>query len=120
MQPEIPAVVLGLDLNGLGVVRALGLAGVPVIGVDHLRGHAGRASRFCRAVVEADPSSKDAVLLALHELGRKLDRPAVLFPTMDDTVRILSEERQAIPDRFRYALPDAATVGRLMEKEELV
>jgi len=115
----MPAIVLGLDLNGLGVVRALGRAGVRVLGVDAALGHVGRASRYCREVVAADPCAPDALLEALHGIARGLDEPGILFPTMDDTVRILSSRRHELPSSLRVELPDAAMVTQLMEKEDL-
>jgi predicted ATP-grasp superfamily ATP-dependent carboligase len=113
------AIVLGVDLNGLGVVRALGRAGVDVVGVDHTLSHAGRASRYCREVVDADPTSADDLVPALQRIAERLRRPAVLFPTMDDTVRVLSRHRSELPEALRVALPEEAMTARLMEKEDL-
>ena len=119
MRGKMTAIVLGVDLNGLGVVRALGRAGVEVVGVDLVLSHAGRASRYCREVVEADPTSADDLLPALRRLAGRLDGPGVLFPTMDDTVRVLSRHRHELPERLRVALPEEAMTARLMEKEDL-
>ncbi len=113
------AIVLGLDLNGLGVVRALGRAGLPIVGVDHLRGHVGRASRYCGSVVEANPCASDELIRCLQDLGGALAHGGVIFPTMDDTVRILSERRSEVPPSLALSLPSAESVTRLMEKEDL-
>jgi D-aspartate ligase len=116
---EAPAIVLGLDLNGLGVVRALGRAGIPVIGVDHLKGHAGRASRYCGTVIDANPCSSDDLIRCLQDLGSRLAHDGVIFPTMDDSVRILSQRRSELPPNLKLSLPSPDTVTRLMEKEDL-
>jgi predicted ATP-grasp superfamily ATP-dependent carboligase len=113
------AIVLGLDLNGLGVVRALGSSGIDVIGVDNVLSHAGRASRYCREVMAASPTAADDLIPALRKIAEGLGRPGVLFPTMDDTVRILSQHRGELPERLRVALPEASMTARLMEKEDL-
>jgi predicted ATP-grasp superfamily ATP-dependent carboligase len=113
------AIVIGLDLNGLGVVRSLGRAGVAVVGVDGVASHAGRASRYCREVVAADPTSADDLVPALRRIAEHLREPAVLFPTMDDTVRILSKHRHELPESVRASMPDASMAARLMEKEDL-
>jgi D-aspartate ligase len=113
------AIVLGLDLNGLGVVRALGKANIPVVGVDHLRGHAGRASRYCGRVIEANPCASEDLIGCLKDLGAALPHGGVLFPTMDDTVRILSERRTEVPASLALSLPSADSVTGLMEKEDL-
>jgi predicted ATP-grasp superfamily ATP-dependent carboligase len=115
----MPAIVLGLDLNGLSVVRALGRARIPGIGVDGTLSHPGRASRYCGEVVDADPCSPEELPAALREIGRSLQEPGVLFPTMDDTVRILAQIGKGLTDTLRLALPEAATVRRLMNKAEL-
>jgi predicted ATP-grasp superfamily ATP-dependent carboligase len=100
-------------------VRGLGRSGVDVIGVDNVRSHAGRASRYCGEVVAASPTTADDLLPALRRIADRLDRPGVLFPTMDDTVRVLSQHRHDLPETLRLALPEASMTARLMEKEDL-
>jgi D-aspartate ligase len=113
------AIVLGLDLNGLGVVRALGQSGIEVIGVDDVLSHAGRASRYCREVLAASPTRADTLIPALHRIAGRLQGPGILFPTMDDTVRVLSRHRREVSEPLRVALPDASMTARLIEKEDL-
>ena len=43
---KVPAAVMGLGVNGLGVVRSLGRQGVPVIGLRTRSEEAGRFSRW--------------------------------------------------------------------------
>jgi hypothetical protein len=43
-----PAVVIGADVNGLGSIRSLGQAGVPVFVLDDDRWHPGMHSRYAR------------------------------------------------------------------------
>jgi UDP-N-acetylmuramoylalanine-D-glutamate ligase len=57
-----PAVVLGLGQNGMATARALGRAGIPVIGIDSDLTQASARTRFatkvhCRTSRQPDPVS---------------------------------------------------------------
>src|SRR5688572_16917051 len=99
------AVVLGLGVNGLGVVRALAWRDIPVVGVYERVGEIGRYSRHCRAVsvpdVERDPAG---FLQEVCALGRRLGDQPVLFPTTDAQVALVSRERTALGKLFRFRL----------------
>ncbi|MEO5656425.1 MAG: hypothetical protein ABIO65_10320 [Nitrospiria bacterium] len=112
----IPAVVLGLGVNGLGVVRALGRHGVPVVGVHQRDEEAGRFSRYCRAVTVSPPArDRRAFLTELIALGSRRERP-VLFPTSDEYVQILSDFREELSPVFRFNIPDAKTLEMIITK----
>lgn len=115
------AVVLGLGVNGLGVVRALGRRGVPTVGVYSEPHEVGRHSRFCKPrrlpAMELDQAAFVEALLALgKELG---DRP-VLFATSDAQVELLSRERDQLLRVFRYNLPDPDLLAKLMDKYDVL
>ena len=85
-----PAVVLKLVPNvmhhgGLGIIRSLGQAGIPVYGV-HERFYAPVAmSRYLagRFIWGPDPADIDQVTAGLKVIAERIGRPAVLFPTDD-------------------------------------
>lgn len=114
--PRPPAVVLGLGVNGLGVVRGLGSHGVPVIGVYQRPDEAGRLSRYCRAV-RVTPIERDRgdFLRTLIRLGSRRDRP-VLFPTNDEYLQVISDCREELAPLFRFSLPDAKTLEMVVTK----
>src|SRR5512134_3854771 len=89
MRPSMPnrkhkAFVLSLFDTGLGVVRSLGRAGVPVIGLDSNPVMPGFASRYCQARLSPDPvSHPEALLDFLIKEGEQLDEPGILMPASD-------------------------------------
>lgn len=112
-----PCVVVGLHQNGLGVARALGRHGVRVIAVDGPQRDAYAATRFASRV--ACPDLRGVGLIrTLEQIGRSLDRRAVLILTLDRSVLLVSEHRAAIEPWFVHSLPDDVVVQRLMHKSE--
>ena len=113
---SIPAVVLGLGVNGLGVVRSLSRAGIPVIGIYTRPGEAGRFSKHCKA--------KQFPILEIHEpefldqlvsLGAGLDQPP-LFPTSDQYLQFLSDHRQVLETYYRFNIVDQSTLEMIVKK----
>src|SRR5450432_3124807 len=93
-----PAVMLKFDPNvmhhgGLGVIRSLGRAGVPVYGVheDALAPAASSVYLRGRFFWRPDPADADRVLAGLSRLAEIIGRPAVLIPTDDAGAIFLAE-----------------------------
>ena len=115
------AVVLGLGVNGLGVVRTLAKKGIPVFAAYEHPREIGRYSRHCEAVsfpeAQTDP---EGFLRELSALGARLgDRP-VLFPTTDVQIALVSRERETLSKLFRIQLPDCDVLDLLMDKAMVV
>lgn len=113
----IGAVVIGGDYQGLGIVRSLGRRGVPVCVLDDERSIA-RYSRYT-ATAQLVPSllaAKDTVK-ALLDLGRaRRLRGWVLYPTRDEQVAALSQNREELSEIFRVPTPGWETVKWLWDK----
>lgn len=113
----IGAVVIGGDYQGLGIVRSLGRQGIPVCVVDDERSIA-RYSRYTTVAqrVSSLLQPKDTVA-ALLEFGRarKL-RGWVLYPTRDEQVAALSQNREELSEIFRVPTPPWETVKALWDK----
>lgn len=80
---RIPAVVVGAEVNGPGVVRSLAQAGVPVIAVDTTLRHAAMWSRWSKRYVLRKLSGRtliDGLLTLQQELGT---RPVLLTDRRD-------------------------------------
>ncbi len=113
------AVVVGGDYQGLGIARSLGRHGVPVLVLDDERSIA-RWSRYVgqhRAVPDLrDPA---AALEALRSVGRSL-QPArwVLFPTREETVSVVAENREELDQLFRVTTPSSHAVRAAWDKRE--
>lgn len=110
----IPAVVMGLSPTGLHVVRTLGRAGVPVIGVSDGR-QPGAASRFCQRVISVSNSSQK--LSALCDLFPQSEVKPVLIPTSDQDIDFVlaHSERLSRHYRFQDSYKDGLA-GRIMDK----
>ena len=113
------AVVLGLGINGLGVVRALGRAGIPVVGAWSGRDEAGRLSRYLRPVRLDAQRSPLALDDLLHALGGATDRP-VLFATCDADAAWINEQQEVLQEHFRFHTVGRDLFRRLESKRAIV
>jgi predicted ATP-grasp superfamily ATP-dependent carboligase len=111
------AVVIGGDFQGLGIVRSLGRQGVPVCVIDDERSIA-RYSRYT-AFTQRVPSLLDAkdTVRALLDLGRARGlRGWVLYPTRDEQVAALSQNREELLEIFRVPTPRWDAIKWLWDK----
>jgi D-aspartate ligase len=117
MESDMPmAVVLGGDVNGLGVVRSLAQGGIPIALLDtNLRTPAMRTRHGVKLRVrslEGEWLVED--LLALRcRLGGP---PPVLFATRDETVMTISAFRAQLSSHYRFTMPDHDVVTSLITK----
>jgi predicted ATP-grasp superfamily ATP-dependent carboligase len=95
-----------LDINvfgGLGAVRSLGRAGVPVVGLGTDPRRFGFATRFCTPKQCPNPVTQPAELVAfLREEGRRLDEPGILLPASDEFVLFLARHGHDLAGLFRF------------------
>jgi D-aspartate ligase len=111
-----PAVVLGIDINGLTTARALARRGITVIGVDSKRRrYAGYSGAL--TVLEIERFDSPAFLDILESLAAALPSRPALFVTMDEHVKLLGAADQRIRDLFRIEYPTAEAVELLMNKQ---
>lgn len=113
--PPPPCVVIGLQNNGLGVCRSFVGTGVRVFALDRPGRSPYLRTRHATFVPCADVTGA-GLIDALVELGRRLNERAVLIPTMDQSVLLVSEHRAAIEPYYRHSLPSDEQVRRLMSK----
>lgn len=114
------AFVLALGFPGLGAVRSLGRAGVPVLGLDPTPGGVGFGSRYCRAEKCPNPSTEpEALVQYLLDHAGQLDEPAVLSPASDAFVLFISRYREVLKDHFRFNLPSPEIMESVVDKRKL-
>ncbi len=114
-----PALVLGLSETGLGVVRALGRAGIAVYGFDH-RQRIGARSRFVKARLCPDPRSDEAGFVdQLLTFALERQAPPVLFVTSDVFLAAVATAWPQLERRFAMFGPPPGVVGRLLDKHRL-
>ena len=109
------AVVVGGELNGLGVVRSLALGGIPVTVVETAGDRAALWSRHARSVIVRSFAGR-AFVEDMLALGKTFDRRPVLLLTDEFAVHAVSEHRGELARHFRFRLPPDATVKLLSDK----
>jgi D-aspartate ligase len=115
----VGALVIGGDYQGLGVVRSLGLQGIPVGILDDEISIA-RFSRYT-TFSERVPSLRDPdeAVKRILDVGKKRGLNGwVLFPTRDETVAAISCHRQELTKIFRVPTPGWESVQWLWDKRK--
>jgi D-aspartate ligase len=107
-------VVLG-ELNGLGVARSLGSAGIRSYVVDRRRFAPAMLSRHTRSVLVGSLDGKQ-LISSLLELGTGLGFKPVLFNTHELAVLTISEHRNELKKAFHFRLPEHRTISTLQNK----
>lgn len=104
-------VVIGLEVNGYGMVRSLAKAGIAPAGLARDASEYAARSRFLREVAFFGAGSGgDRMVDELRGLHQRSGRPLVLFPTADELVADLTERRQALDDFCLYHWNPAETL----------
>jgi D-aspartate ligase len=108
---------LALVMGDVDMVRALGMAGIPVafFGRDD---EPARLSRHVRASLPwIDPwERQDELVDALLAFAAAQRQPPVLCPQTDATLLLASRHRERLAERFRQALADAELIEQLVDK----
>lgn len=114
---RVPAVVVGGGINGLGVLRSLAKARVPVIVLETDTEKPAMRSRYGRKVVYRN-DEQDAVISALEKLAGEIPygRPMLIL-TQEGTVSSVSAHRERLQSLYRIALPAPDVLTSLMHKD---
>src|SRR3954471_14165604 len=112
-----PVVLMG----GLNVVRALGLAQIPVIIASSQRRMPSMASRYCAGVIELPPISEgEAVVETLIHAAQKLvarhGGRIPLFYDNDERLEVVQTYRAALEPHYRMLLNQPALGDTLLDK----
>ena len=110
------AVIVGLGANGLWVARSLGRNRVPVISIVSGLGDLSAKTRYCNKILCKDIKSIPLIDVLLN-LAKNLKEKAVLFPTMDSNVKLISKYRDALSDHYHVMLPSHEITCQLLNKE---
>lgn len=116
--PRRPPVVL---LGGLNIVRALGLAKIPVLIASSERRTPSMASRYCNGAIALPPiAERKAFAHALARTGRRLaethGRPLPLFYDNDDRLALVQDFRGLLAPHFALLLNAPALGAALLDK----
>ena len=113
-----PAVVLSGHIIALGVVRALGAAGIPVVLVRYRDDDMAQASRYVSRSVRVPHPEKDqgGFIAALDRLGPSLEG-SPLFAASDETLLAVARHKERLSRWYRVTAPDEVVVNRIIKKE---
>jgi D-aspartate ligase len=111
----IPAVVIGGELNGLGVCRSLAIGGMPVCVVDCKSSNPALWSRYAYPVLTETLHGPGFVGF-LRDLGSRLGEPPFLVVTDELALLTISEHRTELEGVYRFRLPAHDTVLMLHDK----
>lgn len=114
----VPAVILQASgPNSLGIARALGREGVPVVATDHAPDALGMTSRYCGRDALRDPlADAEGFVDDLLALGERLgDRP-VLFATHDEAIAAIAPREDEVRARFRVPWSPWADMSVTIDK----
>ncbi|RFA31311.1 hypothetical protein CAI21_01390 [Alkalilimnicola ehrlichii] len=112
-------IVDGHGHTDLGVIRALGKAGVPVYLLSDKPQTAARYSRYVELFSDFPAGNAGELerVKALREFGRRFRHKPVLFSTGDSTLMLFSRHRAALEHYYRHHLAETQLVEQLYDKQ---
>jgi len=113
---KTPALVIGMNHNGLGMVRSLSALGIPVYAADSNVSRPSMQTRF-GAKLRLRSLSGPELVEDLIRFRSTLDESPVLLLTTESAVRTLSEYRHELLGAYRFLLPDQDLLAELDLKE---
>ena len=112
---DIPAVVVGMNLSGLGVVRSLAPFGVPIIAIDDVLRRPEMNTRLAKCISVPDISGEPLVG-ALERIAEGYSERPVLYVTRRIPALVISKNRTRLSEYFRFNLPEATLLENLENK----
>ena len=113
-----PAIVLGMSVNGLGVVRSLGREGIKVFALDSDANKPHMRTRYATCLVcpEAQKNPEELKDFLLR-LARENGGTAVLFPTSDIFNAFVHRYRNELMPELIFSLPISTLMNKLLDKK---
>ena len=115
---DVPAIVLGCHKIGLGIIRALGERGIPVIGAYYNDLDMGYVSKYVKEKFKiTDPNINENVFLEeLNKISNKY-KGAVLFASDDTTLLSVSKNKKVLTNLFFIEAPEWETTNKFIDKQ---
>lgn len=110
-----PAVVVGGQVNGLGVVRSLAMGGVRTITVDTTLTRPAMWSRFSARVL-VENLSGPVLVDSLVQLQKRIGGRPVMILADEIAVGTVSRHRDTLAAAYQFRLPSAEMVRTLEDK----
>lgn len=113
-----PAYVLWLGPTGLTFARALGRAGVPVVGLHHDRNEPSVGTRYARVkfLPRLDSDEQAWLDFLLSEARRLAPNKGVIIPASDSSWLFVARHREILSRGFHFAMPQDDDLAQWMGK----
>jgi len=114
---EKPVVVLSGFTPGLGVIRSLGMMGVPITVIYHEKKEVGYSSKFVSEKLKAPnpQSQEEAYIEYLMECGRRY-AGCLLIPASDETIAAVSRHKKSLEEYYVVACTEWAITEKFIDK----
>lgn len=117
----IGAIVIGGHVQGLGLIRALGMKRIPVYLLDTTNYNISRYSKFCKKFIQMPLDvldSSDNFIDFLKKIYEQFNLDEwIIFPTDDLTVAYLSKNKQELSEYFTIWTPEWDCVKYCYDKK---
>jgi len=114
----LPAIILSSHTAGLGVIRALGIKGVPIVSVYYDKNDMGYVSKYVKErVLAAHPEQHEE-----HFIGQLMDYAkkkgkGLVIPADDATLSVVSKHKSVLEKYHIVACPDWNITERIIDKK---
>ena len=112
------AIVLSGHTMGLGVARALGMMGIPVVLFHHDKRDMAHKSKYvARSIRTVSPEhDEQGFIEELLAYGAR-EGGGILMPSSDESTVALAHHKESLAEHFTVACPDWSVVKRFIEKK---
>jgi D-aspartate ligase len=112
-----PAIVLSTHTMGLGVIRSLGMMGVPIVTVYYDKGDMGYVSKYVTEKIYAPhPEKAEGQFVdVLMELAKRLSG-SLLIPASDETITTVSKYKKILERDYVVACTEWEITERFIDK----
>ena len=113
-----PAIILSTHTMGLGVIRALGMKGVPIIALYYDNADMGYVSKYVEESIKAPHPGDfgDQFIELLIEIAPRFDR-GLLIPSDDLTLATVSKYKNLLVHHYIVACTDWQVTEKLIDKK---
>lgn len=117
MDHTIPAVVLDLSANGIGIIRSLYKQGISIYAFDIEKKYRIGKTLHAKCHPCPDPVIEEEKLIALLiNLSQKLHTKPVIYAGSDEFVLFLSKNRDILKRHFHFLMPEHELIETVLDK----
>jgi predicted ATP-grasp superfamily ATP-dependent carboligase len=109
------AVVIGLSINALSIIRSLGRRSIDVLAINSNKSGYAAKSKYCK-IICCENLFGELMIEKLREIGWSLTQKGVLFCTSDSSVLTVSKHERELQEFYHFVLPAKETIDMLISK----